>query len=94
MVMSHTQNNEIITFTFLSSSSSNFQFSSLTSPLTTLMSNNDWDSKLVIGQKAKAPKVTKNSADLNGASDTQCPHATLKTHISSLFLLLAVSFLF
>jgi putative transcription factor len=33
--------------------------------------NVDWDTKLVIGQKAKAPKVAKNSADLNGASDTQ-----------------------
>ncbi len=29
----------------------------------------DWDSKTVIGQKAKAAKVTKNSADLNGTSD-------------------------
>ena len=33
------------------------------------MSNVDWDSKLVIGQKAKAAKVTKNTSDLNGASD-------------------------
>ncbi|KAI0005855.1 ylMBF1 [Russula compacta] len=32
------------------------------------MSNNvDWDSKTVIGQKAKGPKVTKNTTDLNGA---------------------------
>ncbi|OJT14155.1 Multiprotein-bridging factor 1 [Trametes pubescens] len=31
------------------------------------MSTNDWDSKLVIGQKAKAPKVTRNTSDLNGA---------------------------
>jgi len=30
------------------------------------MSNADWDTKLVVGQKTKAPKVTKNSADLNG----------------------------
>lgn len=30
------------------------------------MSTNDWDSKLVIGQKAKAPKVTRNTSDLNG----------------------------
>ena len=30
------------------------------------MSNTDWDSKLVVGQKARAPKVTKNAADLNG----------------------------
>lgn len=34
-----------------------------------IMSNVDWDSKLVIGQKAKAAKVTKNTSDLNGASD-------------------------
>lgn len=33
------------------------------------MSNVEWDSKTVIGQKAKAPKVTKNSGDLNGTSD-------------------------
>ncbi|CDO69018.1 hypothetical protein BN946_scf184834.g25 [Trametes cinnabarina] len=26
----------------------------------------DWDSKLVIGQKAKAPKVTRKETDLNG----------------------------
>jgi hypothetical protein len=32
------------------------------------MSNVDWDSKTVIGQKAKAAKVTKNASDLNGAS--------------------------
>ncbi|EJF62449.1 ylMBF1 [Dichomitus squalens] len=31
------------------------------------MSNTDWDSKLVIGQKARAPKVARNTADLNGA---------------------------
>jgi len=29
--------------------------------------NVDWDSKLVVGKKAKAPKVTKNEADLNAA---------------------------
>ena len=27
----------------------------------------DWDSKLVIGSKARAPKVTKTNADINGA---------------------------
>lgn len=27
----------------------------------------DWDSKTVIGNKGKAPKVTKKDADLNGA---------------------------
>jgi putative transcription factor len=32
--------------------------------------SDDWDNKLVIGNKAKAPKVTKNASDLNGAS--QC----------------------
>ena len=26
----------------------------------------DWDSKVVIGQKAKAAKVTRNTSDLNG----------------------------
>ncbi|TBU66142.1 ylMBF1 [Dichomitus squalens] len=31
------------------------------------MSNTDWDSKLVIGQKARAPKVARNTADLNAA---------------------------
>ncbi|KAF9810834.1 hypothetical protein IEO21_06782 [Rhodonia placenta] len=31
------------------------------------MSNLDWDSKTVIGFKAKAPKVTRNTSDLNGA---------------------------
>ena len=28
--------------------------------------NLDWDSKTVIGFKAKAPKVTRNTSDLNG----------------------------
>ncbi|KAI0048220.1 ylMBF1 [Auriscalpium vulgare] len=32
------------------------------------MSNVDWDSKLVIGSKAKAPKVTRAASDLNGMS--------------------------
>ena len=32
------------------------------------MSNVDWDSKVVIGQKGKAAKVTRNTSDLNGAS--------------------------
>lgn len=31
------------------------------------MSNLDWDSKTVIGFKAKAPKVTRNASDLNAA---------------------------
>ena len=31
------------------------------------MSNVDWDSKVVIGSKAKAPKVTRNAKDLNGS---------------------------
>ena len=30
------------------------------------MSNTDWDAKVVIGQKAKAPKVTRKETDLNG----------------------------
>ena len=32
------------------------------------MSNVDWDSKLVIGSKARTPKVTKNNSDINGVS--------------------------
>ncbi|KAI8998883.1 ylMBF1 [Trametes punicea] len=31
------------------------------------MSNVDWDTKIVIGQKAKAPKVTRKETDLNAA---------------------------
>ncbi|KAI1790768.1 ylMBF1 [Ganoderma leucocontextum] len=31
------------------------------------MSNLEWDTKTVIGQKGKAPKVTRNASDLNGA---------------------------
>ncbi|KAI0273839.1 MBF1-domain-containing protein [Gloeopeniophorella convolvens] len=31
------------------------------------MSNTEWDSKTVIGFKAKAPKVTRTTSDLNGA---------------------------
>jgi hypothetical protein len=43
------------------------------------MSNNvDWDSKVVIGHKAKAPKVTRNAADLNGKSPIKSNHVTLK----------------
>jgi len=34
------------------------------------MSNVDWDSKTVIGSKAKAPKVTRNTSDLNAARRT------------------------
>ncbi|KAG9100603.1 multiprotein-bridging factor 1 [Ceratobasidium sp. UAMH 11750] len=30
------------------------------------MSNVDWDSKTVIGNKARAPKVTKGNAEVNG----------------------------
>jgi putative transcription factor len=26
----------------------------------------DWDSKVVIGSKARVPKVTRNTSDLNG----------------------------
>ncbi|KAI9509967.1 ylMBF1 [Russula earlei] len=33
------------------------------------MSNVDWDSKLVIGQKGRTQKVVKNVAELSGASD-------------------------
>lgn len=34
------------------------------------MSNVEWDSKTVIGHKAKAAKVTRNAADLNGTLPT------------------------
>ncbi len=51
---------------FFLSTSFNFQ---LLPPSNTMSNVIDWDSKTVIGQKAKAAKVTKNSADLNGTSD-------------------------
>ena len=31
----------------------------------------DWDSKTVIGSKARAPKVTKTNSDINGAYHPQ-----------------------
>jgi hypothetical protein len=30
------------------------------------MADQDWDSKVVVGFKAKAPKVARNTSDLNG----------------------------
>ncbi|KAI9446632.1 multi protein bridging factor 1-domain-containing protein [Lactarius indigo] len=42
------------------------------------MSNVDWDAKTVIGNKAKAPKVTRNAADLNGARRADAVVATEK----------------
>ncbi|KAI0928254.1 hypothetical protein AcW1_005555 [Taiwanofungus camphoratus] len=42
------------------------------------MSNMDWDSKTVIGYKAKAPKVTRNTSDLNAARRTGAVVATDK----------------
>jgi len=43
------------------------------------MSNNvEWDSKLVVGKKTKAPKVTKNAADLNAARRAGAVVATEK----------------
>jgi len=47
-------------------------------PLLYTMSNVEWDSKTVIGQKAKAPKVTKNSGDLNAARRAGAVVATEK----------------
>jgi hypothetical protein len=44
------------------------------------MSNVEWDSKTVIGQKAKAPKVAKNSADLNGVSRHAMTACRSETH--------------
>ena len=38
----------------------------LTVTFSTMSNNVDWDSKVVIGSKAKAPKVTRNTTDLNG----------------------------
>ena len=48
-------------------------------PSSQTMSNVDWNSKLVIGQKSKGPKVTKNAADLNGAFDMTTPACHLET---------------
>jgi len=42
------------------------------------MSGVDWDSKTVIGFKAKAPKVTRNTSDLNAARRTGAVVATDK----------------
>lgn len=42
------------------------------------MSYTDWDSKTVIGHKAKAPKVTRNASDLNAARRTGAVVATEK----------------
>ena len=33
---------------------------------TTAIMSDDWDAKLVIGHKARAPKVTRTTSDLNG----------------------------
>ncbi|KAI0822605.1 ylMBF1 [Trametes gibbosa] len=43
------------------------------------MSNVEWDSKLVIGQKAKAAKVTRNASDLNGACTARRAGAVVGT---------------
>jgi len=51
----------------------------ITVTVTTLaMSNVDWDSKTVIGNKAKAPKVTRNASDLNAARRADAVVATEK----------------
>jgi len=42
------------------------------------MSNVDWDSKVVIGNRAKAPKVTRNARDLNAAIRADAVVATEK----------------
>ncbi|KAI6043029.1 multi protein bridging factor 1-domain-containing protein [Pisolithus marmoratus] len=42
------------------------------------MSYADWDSKTVIGYRAKAPKVTRNASDLNAARRTGAVVATEK----------------
>ncbi|KAH9952210.1 ylMBF1 [Amylocystis lapponica] len=43
-----------------------------------MSTNLDWDSKTVIGFKAKAPKVTRNTSDLNAARRTGAVVATDK----------------
>lgn len=48
------------------------------------MSNTDWDTKLVIGQKAKAPKVARNTSDLNGTHATPIYLALLQVSANSL----------
>ncbi|KAL6309057.1 ylMBF1 [Sparassis latifolia] len=42
------------------------------------MSDADWESKTVIGYKAKAPKVTRNTSDLNAARRSGAVVATEK----------------
>lgn len=39
------------------------------------MSNVDWDSKTVIGSKAKTAKVTRTTSDLNGTWPPSAPHS-------------------
>ncbi|KAI9067063.1 ylMBF1 [Trametes sanguinea] len=43
------------------------------------MSTIDWDSKVVIGQKAKAPKVTRKETDLNGNATARRAGAVVGT---------------
>ncbi|KAI0665072.1 ylMBF1 [Cubamyces menziesii] len=55
------------------------------------MSNTDWDAKVVIGQKAKAPKVTRKETDLNAArrvgavvgTDKKVTAGTNKAHVGT-----------
>ncbi|KAI6110067.1 hypothetical protein F5141DRAFT_1118456 [Pisolithus sp. B1] len=44
------------------------------------MSYTDWDSKTVIGHKAKAPKVTRNASDLNVATEKKTTAGANKGH--------------
>ncbi|TFY65467.1 hypothetical protein EVG20_g5584 [Dentipellis fragilis] len=43
------------------------------------MSNVEWDSKIVIGSKAKAPKVTRNTSDLNAVCAARRAGAVVAT---------------
>jgi len=55
------------------------------------MTDQDWDSKTVIGFKAKAPKVTRNASDLNAArrvgavvaTDRKVTAGTNKSHVGT-----------
>lgn len=52
------------------------------------MSNTDWDTKTVIGFKAKAPKVTRNTSDLNGELFCVSAYADLADqHLSQLYVM-------
>jgi len=55
-----------------------FLYSSTLFNINSFTMSDDWDTKLVIGQKAKAPKVTRNTSDLNAARRSGAVVATDK----------------